>query len=65
MLGFRFLTSRTFIPTIIGFPSLELSMNAAMDIPCVSDRRHIALLSCTNKGSFFASANNTPKSDTK
>jgi len=65
MLGFRFLTStlKTFIPTIMGFPPLGLSMNVAMDIPCVSDKRHITLMSCTNKRSFFTSANNIPKSE--
>jgi len=45
------------MPAIIGFPPLGLSMNAAMDMPSASIKRHIVLMSCTNKGSFFESKN--------
>ena len=57
MLSFLFLTPipKVFMPAITGFPPLGLSVNAAMDIPCATSRRHNVLMSCINKGSFTAS----------
>lgn len=58
-------TPKAFIPTSIDFPPLGFSMNAAMDMPSASSKRHIVLMSCTNKGSFFASTNETDRKMTK